>query len=168
MRAGRLALCAAIVCVAWLAPLATDVAAAADAGSRLDARERALIREINRVRSRHGLPRVRFSRALARSADAHTRDMLRANFFGHASSNGTSMERRVGRFRPSHRLGENLAYLPRGRPGAAAIVRMWLRSPTHRAILLSPAFRRVGVGRRTGSFGGSSAVVYTADFASAR
>ena len=45
------------------------------------------------------------------------------------------------------------------------IVEMWLGSPSHRYVLLSPRFRAVGVGIRVGSFMGCSrALVVTADF----
>lgn len=157
-------------CAAWILPATDDAEAARRAGPGLDRSERALIRAVNSVRAQHGLPRLRANRALSRSADFHTRDMLRANFFGHASSNGTPMARRVRRFRPSHTLGENLAYVPRRQRGHGprSIVQMWMNSPGHRAILLSPAFRRIGVSRRSGAFGRMRAVVYTADFASAR
>jgi uncharacterized protein YkwD len=96
--------------------------------------------------------------------------MLRANFFGHASSNGTPFRQRVRRYRPASRLGETLAYVPRrqSRGATSRVVGMWMNSPGHRAMLLSPSFRRVGIGRRTGTFGRMRAVVYTADFASVR
>lgn len=169
IRAWRVTLCALTACAAWFVPFVAD-ADARRAGPRLDSSERAVVVEINRVRSQYGLPRLRTNHALNRSADFHTSDMLRANFFGHASSNGTSMESRLRRYRPSHRLGENLAYVPRKerRRGPRSVVQMWMNSSGHRAILLSPGFRRVGVGRRTGAFGNLRAVVYTADFASAR
>jgi uncharacterized protein YkwD len=45
---------------------------------------------------------------------------------------------------------------------------MWLQSAPHRAIVLSGAYRRVGVGRRRGRLHGARVCVITADFASAR
>jgi hypothetical protein len=45
---------------------------------------------------------------------------------------------------------------------------MWMDSPPHRAVLLSPAFRRVGIARRWGNLRGSKMAVVTADFASRR
>jgi uncharacterized protein YkwD len=42
---------------------------------------------------------------------------------------------------------------------------MWMHSPEHRAILLSPLFRFVGVGRAQGTFmGHAHAAVWTADW----
>jgi uncharacterized protein YkwD len=42
---------------------------------------------------------------------------------------------------------------------------MWLNSAPHRAIVLDPRFRRVGVGRRWGTLGSAGRAVVTADFA---
>jgi uncharacterized protein YkwD len=129
------------------------------AGPRLDRGERGIVRAINRVRARHGLHALRTHRRLARVADAHSRNMLRSDFFAHGA-----FSRRVHRYVSFRRIGETLAYSTRC--GGLTFVRMWLRSPTHRAVLLSPGFRRIGVGRRKGRLGARRACVVTADFAS--
>jgi uncharacterized protein YkwD len=158
------ALLAALACLSLPAP------AAQAAGARLDRAERALLREVNRTRRAHGLPRFNRNRRLQRSADYHCWDMLNANFFAHASSNGTSFQRRVKRFTRKRRIGENLAYLPsrNARDAASKIVQMWMSSPGHRAALLSPVFSRIGIARRIGTWGDFRVAVYTADFASRR
>jgi uncharacterized protein YkwD len=95
--------------------------------------------------------------------------MLRANYFAHPSSNGGAFESRVRSFTHARRVGETLAMLSRcGRGTARTVVSMWMNSPGHRAVLMSSRFRRIGVGRRTGSLGGSRACMVTADFASRR
>jgi hypothetical protein len=48
------------------------------------------------------------------------------------------------------------------------VVSMWMNSGTHRAVLLSSRFKRVGVARRGGHLGGGRACMVTADFASRR
>ena len=158
----------ALVLLAALASLSLPAPAAEARGARLDRAERALLREVNQVRRAHGLPALRPSRRLQRSADYHCWDMLTANFFAHASSNGTSFERRVSRYTRKRRIGENLAYVPsrNGRHAATQVVQMWLNSPVHRAALLSPEFSRVGLARRIGKWGDFRVAVYTADFAS--
>jgi uncharacterized protein YkwD len=46
------------------------------------------------------------------------------------------------------------------------VVDHWLASPMHRAVLLRPGFRRVGLGIAFGTFiGHGDAAVVTADFA---
>lgn len=165
----RLALTSALT-----ATLGLGTTAPAQAGgdqSRMDRTERKVLRVVNRIRASHGLRRLYRNRSLSRSADYHCGDMLRANFFAHASSNGTPFDTRVRRFaRRSARIGENLAWVSGGGELGIAqrIVSMWMASPSHRAIILTPDFRSVGVARRTGTLGSVRAVVFTADFSSLR
>lgn len=158
---------AALACLPAVAP--------ADAGarkreSRLDRTERQLIRQVNRVRWAHGLRSYRPSRVLSRSANSHSGDMLRGDFFAHSSSDGTSFESRLRRYTRAARLGENLAWVPgaKRRGSASKVVAMWMGSPSHRAAVLSPVYARIGVGRRTGRIGGARVTVITADLATRR
>ncbi len=133
--------------------------AAEASGPSLDAGERAGVRAINRARSHHGLARLSTGRRLARAADAHTRHMLRADYFAHGA-----FASRVRRYVRSRRVGETIAMTTRC--SARKVVRMWLNSAPHRAVLLSRGFRRIGVGRRKGRLGAARACLVTADFAS--
>jgi uncharacterized protein YkwD len=64
------------------------------------------------------------------------------------------------------RVGENLAWAAGALSQARGIVNLWLASPEHRANLLRPGYRTVGVGARRGAFEGvSGALVVTTDFA---
>jgi uncharacterized protein YkwD len=64
------------------------------------------------------------------------------------------------------RVGEDLAWGTGRLSRARAIVRMWLASPSHRANLLHPGYRMVGVGALRGTFDGcSGALMITTDFA---
>jgi uncharacterized protein YkwD len=150
---------------------AVPAAAPADAAgkARLGATERAIVRAVNRQRAAHGLGRLDTGRRLSRAADYHSREMLAGNYFSHSSRGGGPFERRVRRFASYRAVGETLAWVSRcGRGAARQIVGMWMNSPGHRAILLSSRFRRIGVGKRTGSLGSTRACVVTADFASRR
>lgn len=138
---------------------------AAPAGStalRASATERALLDEVNRVRSAHGLPALRSDGRLARAARSHTRAMLVRKTFAHGNTAS-----RLRRFGVRGRLvGENLAWGAGTYSSPAAIVRMWLGSPSHRANLLRRGFRRIGLAAAVGPFAGySNATVVTADFA---
>jgi uncharacterized protein YkwD len=82
------------------------------------------------------------------------------SFFGHGSSDGTPFDVRVRRYVGDRAVGETLAWLTGRRAVARRVVRMWRDSPPHRAILLAPGFRRIGIARRHG--------LWTADFASRR
>jgi uncharacterized protein YkwD len=161
-------LAVALIAAALAATAVVTAPTAHAASARLTPTEKAVIRLMNRVRARHGLPALKTSRRLARAADGHSRDMLRHDFFSHQSSDGTSFDRRVRSYARARRVGENLAMLPGVRRAARKVVRMWLRSAAHREILLSRRFRRVGVGKRSGQLGPQKATVYTVDFASRR
>jgi uncharacterized protein YkwD len=156
------------VLAAALAVAAGPATPRAVAGADLSHTERTVIRLVNDVRSRYGLGRLRASRALSRAAESHSRDMLRRDFFDHSSSDGTPFDDRVRRYAHAHMLGETLAALGQRHGGAATVVRMWMASPPHRAVLLSSGFRRIGIARRWGALGSSRSAVVTADFASRR
>ena len=149
------------------AVFAPPITANATAKPRVDDRERAIVRAINRQRSKHGLAGLRSSRRLARAADYHSWEMLDADYFAHESRDGGPFDQRVRRFADHRALGETLAMLGGcGRKAARRVVRMWMNSPGHRAILLSGSYKKVGVARRTGDLRGSRACVVTADFGS--
>jgi len=145
-------------------PVATPppVAHAAGAG-RLD---RAIVRQINAVRARHGRAPVLLNTRLRRLARHHTLDMLRHDSFSH-DGDGTTFAQRIHARVHYLKVGENLALMPRG-TGARAIVRAWMHSPPHRAVMLDPAYHRVGVAGANGSMGAGGAYVVTADFATSR
>jgi uncharacterized protein YkwD len=153
------ALCFCLLSAVLVPVLAAPAAQAA--GARVDRGERAVVRAINSARAHYGLSHLRSHRRLARAADAHTRHMLAADFFAHGA-----FSQRVRHYVSFRSIGETLAWS--SRCSARRVVRMWLNSPGHRAVVLSGRYRRVGVGRRTGDFGGRRACVVTADFASRR
>jgi uncharacterized protein YkwD len=98
--------------------------------------------------------------------------MARDGFFSHDSADGTSPWARLGRFYPSAgyrqwQIGETLLWSSPD-VGAAGAVHDWLTSPEHRAILLTPGFREIGVSAvhataASGSFGGDEVTLVTAD-----
>ena len=156
----------AVGCMLAALPISA-ISATAGANPRVDAKERAIVRAINRERARHDLAKVRSNRRLARAADFHSWEMLDADYFAHESRDGSPFHERVRRYVSYRTIGETLAMVGRcGKGSARRIVRMWMNSPGHRAILLSSTFRRVGLGKRTGDYGGNRACMVTADFAS--
>jgi len=159
MRTVACVLCA--LSTLFVLTLTAATSSALAGGPRVDRGERAIVRAINRARAGHGLRALRTHRRLARAADGHTRSMLRANYFAHGDFSS-----RVRRYVSFRRVGEAIAMSTRC--SARRVVRMWLNSPPHRALLLSGSFRRVGIGRRKGSLGATRACVVTADFASRR
>jgi uncharacterized protein YkwD len=83
---------------------------------------------------------------LTSSARAHALDMAEQMYFSHASMDGrTPFDRmREAGFRGCA-MGENIAA---GQPTPESVVADWRESPGHCAIMLSPAFERIGVGYR--------------------
>ena len=155
----------ALILAAALATLLA-LAPAATAGPRLNAAEREVIQRLNDTRAQHGLPALRPARGLNRAADRHSRDMLARDFFDHPSSDGTPFDQRVRRYARAGIVGETLASLPDRTGGADTVVDIWMNSADHRAIVLDPRLKRIGLARRWGLLGSTETAVVTADFAS--
>lgn len=149
-------------CLIPLVIAALVAAVAAPAHATESAVEQALLDEVNRVRAAHGLAPLRVDPTLRRAARAHSDDMLRRGYFSH----GAFADRLLRFGARGPRLGENLAWGAGTAAGARSMVQRWLASPPHRANLLRPGFRRIGVGAAVGHFAGYDGVrIVTADFA---
>jgi uncharacterized protein YkwD len=112
--------------------------------------------ELDRVRVSRDLRRLRGDGQLELAARRHTVDMVRRRYFSHTSESGADLGdrvRRAGYAAPgcSWRVGEVLAWGVGRRSTAAATVRAWLRSPSHRSIVLSDAYVEAGVAARAGT-----------------
>jgi uncharacterized protein YkwD len=104
-----------------------------------------VIRVVNQYRQAHGLAPLRPSYSLWRSSRSYAKRMMLGDYFGHASRIAMS---------PRFSLrGENLALWDGWRLRYRHVVRGWMRSPGHRAILLEPRYRYIGVGRCRGRMG---------------
>ncbi len=145
-----------LIAVFGLLLLATPAAAGSSP------REASLLAAVNGVRKAHGLRPLTVDARLARAARGYSATLLRQDVLTHGDFSGRM--RRSGARGP--RFGENLAWGTGGYAAATSIVRAWMRSPGHRANLLRPGFRRIGIGALVGSFAGyRGAIVVTADFA---
>jgi uncharacterized protein YkwD len=126
------------------------------------AAELSMLQAMNAARQAHGLAPLRIDGRLQRTACGHSRAMLRTDRFSHGAF--AARIRRAGV--RARRVGENLAWAVGALGEAHAIVNLWLASPEHRANLLRPGYRTVGVGIRVGNFEGyGGASVVTTDFA---
>jgi uncharacterized protein YkwD len=131
-------------------------------GARQAATQAGVLHAINAARTANGLLPLRLDAGLDRAAAAHTAEMLRGNYFAHGDFAG-----RMAAFHLGGTLGENLAWGSGSLGSPRSIVHMWLVSPEHRANLLRPGFRRLGLGLGRGTFQGQgAATVVTADFGS--
>jgi uncharacterized protein YkwD len=146
--------------VAFLAVFAFLGPAAGAQARTLTGSEASLLQTMNAVRTSHGLAPLRADIRLVRAARGHSADMMRRQYFAHGSVAGRALAQ--GARGPI--FGEDLAWAT----GITAnwVVNAWLASPSHRAVLLRPGFRRVGIGYSFGTFiGHGGAGVVTADFA---
>ncbi|MDX6655961.1 MAG: hypothetical protein QOH62_754 [Solirubrobacteraceae bacterium] len=128
--------------------------------------DRAVVGEINAARAYVGQRPVVLTARLRSLAKHHTLDMLRTNSFSH-DGDGTSFATRIQRSVNYKKVGETLALMPRN-TSARRVVSAWLKSPGHRAVLLDPSYRRIGIGGANGSMGHGSSFAVTADFATWR
>ena len=126
---------------------------------------------LNVERRRRGLHRLRQNAGLALAGQRHVSDMVRHRYFAHSSLSGTRFDariRRAGYLRGSAHatLGENLAWGGGRLATARRIVRSWMQSPGHRANVLQPKFREVGIGivRRLPVAHGGRGATYAAEF----
>jgi sortase A len=135
------------------------------AGTTLSPAERSFLAAINETRAAHGVGRVALDAALVEAARVHSNDMVERGYFRH----GPLWWRRLEQFGFTYgTVGEILGWYKHLTGAVSKLVQMWLRSPEHRVILLSPVYRVVGVGVAFGRFEGfPDAVVVTADFWSA-
>lgn len=142
--------------------LAVALSGSAAQAASLSRSETSILGEVNAVRATHGLTALGVDTRLTRAARDHTARLLRTDAFTHGA-----LHSRLGSYGVrGPLLGENLAWGVGARASARTIVQSWMTSPGHRANLLRPGFRRIGIGARVGSFlGYGRATVVTADFA---
>ena len=155
--------------IAVLALALMSIGAASATASTPPYRWRLLLR-INEVRLAHGLHRVYLSTAVRRAAQGHSEDMAARHYFAHTSPSGSTLCSRIlaALFEPigDWWASETLAWGTGSNATPRAVVREWLNSPAHRAILLSTKYPLIGIGRAVGSYHGyTDAIFWTADWA---
>lgn len=135
--------------------LATAALAAALAApaSAAPSRVQSVLDAINAARVDARLRPLQLDLPLERAAQAQSVRVAQSRRLAHGDTAGRL--RAFGARGPVY--AENLALVVGLAPAPRLVVRMWLRSPRHRANLLRPGFSRIGIG----SVGG----VVTADFA---
>jgi uncharacterized protein YkwD len=163
------------VLVALVGVVAAPMAAPAPAQHRqwtalLDA---GVLDRVNTIRKAHGLQTLRLSPSLTAAAEYHSRELATDGYFAHASADGDAFWKRIELWYPpratgSWTVGENLLWSSPDVDAAQAL-QMWMSSPEHRANILSPDWREVGVAavhvaRAGGVYGGRPVTIITTDF----
>jgi uncharacterized protein YkwD len=105
---------------------------------------------VNAERAARRLAPVERSGALERAAQRHAADMVARGYFAHVSPTGGTVDKRARRAgyltRRCWALGENLGWAPPEVASAGDLVEAWMGSSSHRAVILDPAFRDIGIG----------------------
>lgn len=132
-----------------------------------------LLQQLNAVRADHGLAALRANTNLATAADQHSREMAEDGYFDHSSVDGTSFSARISKWYSvagysGWTVAENLLWSSPS-IGPARAVNLWMHSGGHRANILNPRFRDVGIGAvysttARGAFTRRPVTIITTDF----
>jgi len=143
------------------------------ASSGVSALEAAVLSNVNQIRAQHGLRALKLSNRLSAAATQQSESMGAKGFFGHNSADGTAFWKRIRRYYTDRNyrywsVGENLLWSSPDVDAAQALD-MWMKSPEHRANLLSKRWREIGlsalhVQAAPGAFQGLDVTIVTADF----
>ena len=158
----------AALCAAFAAPVAVPAQHAA-----LSSLDSGVLAQLNTIRTRHGLVPLRLNARLTSAAAAHSRQMAADGYFDHNSADGTAFWKRIGRWYGAGgygywSVGENLLWSsPQVDPSGA--LQLWMNSPEHRANILNPRWREIGVSAlhlpsAPGVYHGLEVTIITTDF----
>ena len=175
VRVWKPVLLATLVAALAGAPLLALPTAAPAAPSTLEmARlDTGVLQQLNDVRALHGLLPLRLNAALDASASAHSPEMGAKGYFEHNSADGTVFWRRIQHWYGSTgygywSVGENLLW---SSPDVDPLqsMRLWMASPEHRANILNPRWREIGISAvhlaaAPGTYDGLPVTIITTDF----
>jgi len=124
------------------------------------AAEDRMLQKVNQARAQVGLSPLRSDTLLQQAARAHSADMYQRRYFSHKTPDGKTPYDRLHDLRFHYvTAGENIAFAP-------DVDQAWdslMKSPDHRANILNPDFRCVGIGAYKGLNGYEE--MFTQDFA---
>ena len=172
-RRGAAVLAAVVVTALAAVGAAAAVPSSAHHAVRLTSLESGVLQQLNRIRAQHGLVPLHLNTRLSAAADQHSREMGDDGYFQHNSVDGTEFWRRIARWYPSNgygfwSVGENLLWSsPDVDPEQA--LQLWMNSPEHRANILTPRWREIGVSAvhlqsAPGTYHGLAVTIITTDF----
>ncbi len=97
----------------------------------------------NIFRRRNDLKPLQYNDRLAAAAQQHCQNMAAQDFFEHLGRDGSTPQSRGTAAGYVGGVGENIAA---GYTTPKAVVKGWIQSPGHRANLLNPNYRDIGIG----------------------
>ena len=132
---------------------------------------RATLCLLNRQRAAHHLHGFKASNPLALVAQRYAGEIVAAKDFSHVGPQGDTLMTRVQQMIPSQMtnfsaFGENLGWGDGNMATPRQLVKGWMRSPVHRANILTARFNRIGVGVTPGApvAGATNALTYVTVF----
>lgn len=105
--------------------------------------ERAVLELTNAERTKAGLAPLVLNPQLCSAARGHSKTMAQRNQLAHSFGTDQFTDRIAATGYRSGAAAENIAM---GAPTPGEAVAMWMRSPGHRANILNPQYREIGVG----------------------
>src|SRR2546421_1094414 len=165
----------AVALIALLGALAAPTARSGKAATRvtLTSLESGVLSELNQIRAQHGLQPLKISARLTAASAQHSREMGTAGYFEHNSNDGTAFWKRIGRWYGSTgygywSVGENLLWSSPDVDAHQAL-ELWMNSPEHRANILTPRWREIGISAQhyataPGTYKGLEVTIITTDF----
>jgi uncharacterized protein YkwD len=115
--------------------------------SKATAQEKACFDQVNLIRSRNGLPPLRWADDLLTVARAHSEDMVRRDFFDHRNPDGESPFQRMERNGISYgAAAENIAYNMGYADPVPVAVQGWENSPGHFRNIINPELEESAIG----------------------
>jgi len=160
LRTAAIALAALIVLIAS-APRASAQAPACGAATQARATpslnaDRAVLCLVNQRRAALAIAPLRSNWRLTVGARRHSRQMVADRYFSHGGPGNSSVVTRVRHTgyllgARAYMLGETIGFGEGASSTPAALVAMLFASPPHRAILLNPGYRDIGIGVWSGA-----------------
>jgi Cysteine-rich secretory protein family len=141
------------------------------AGGSMPVAARATLCLLNAERAKRGLAPLHFDHRLELAGRRHALDMIHRRYFAHTAPGGQTFLDRIAR---THYLtgmihwtvGENLAWGKVSHSSPRQIVAAWMRSRKHRANILLPRYRQIGIAIVSGApfTGTTPAATYDTEF----
>ena len=165
----------AVALVALVGALVAPAARSDEAARRaaLTSLETGVLSQLNEIRANHGLQPVKISARLTAAAAQHTTEMGTTGYFAHSSHDGTAFWKRIGHWYASGgygywSVGENLLWSSPELHATSAL-QLWMHSPEHRANILKPRWREIGIAAAhfavaPGTYKGLEVTIITTDF----
>ena len=128
----------------------------APAPETIDAIVAAQLCLLNGERADAGLPLLTLDARLSAAASAYAADLVAGSYFSHTGRDGSTIRTRLDAvgYLPvdgGWAIGENLAWGTGALGTPGSIMQAWMNSEGHRANVLNPEYREIGIGIVTGN-----------------